>query len=72
MGFFSVRAEVCDIVCDLDVAHRRERRQQVEALKDEANLGAAHLSPFGISETGEVSAVDQHGATGGRVRPPRM
>ena len=58
-------AEVGDVVGDLDVAHGGERGQQVEALEDEADLGAAHFGAFGIGEFGEVDAVDEDGAGGG-------
>ena len=36
-------AEGGDVVGDLDVAHGGEGGQEVEALEDEADLGAAHL-----------------------------
>ena len=59
------RAEIVDVVSDLDVAHCAESGQQVEALEDEADFGAAHLSALAVGELGEVDAVDQNRATGG-------
>ena len=58
-------AESGDVVGDFDVAHGGEGRQQIEALEDEAYLGAAHFGAFGVGEFGEVGTVDQHRATGG-------
>ena len=58
-------AEVGNLVGDLDVAHGAERGEQVEALKDEADLGAAHLGALGVGELREVYAVDADGAAGG-------
>lgn len=55
---FFGRAEVGDIVGDFDVAHGREGRQEVEALEDEADFGAAHFGALGVVEGGEVSAID--------------
>ncbi len=59
------RAEVGDVVRDLDIAHRGERGQQVEALEDEADLVTAHLGTLAVGELREVYAVDVDGAAGG-------
>src|ERR1700722_2144602 len=58
-------AKVGNIVGDLDIAHGRKRRQEVEPLEDKANLCAPHLRAFRIGELGEVDAVDQHRSSGG-------
>src|SRR5258708_18378307 len=58
-------SQVGDVVRDLDVAHGGEGGQKVEALEDEADLGAAHPGAFAIGEFGEVYAVDEDGAAGG-------
>ena len=50
---------------DFDVAHGGERGEKIEALEDEADLGAAHFCAFGVGEFGEVGAVDEDGAGGG-------
>jgi hypothetical protein len=64
--FLLVRsAEVGDVMGYFNVAHGGERGQQVEALEDEADLGAAGLGAFCVGEGGEVDAVDQHRAAGG-------
>src|SRR5579871_5493269 len=61
-------AEVRNVVRDLDVAHSRERRQQIEPLKDEADLGTPHLRAFRVGEAGEVGAPNQHGAARSRCK----
>src|SRR5216683_8355498 len=54
-----------DVVGYFDVAHGGEGGEKVEALEDEADLGAAHFGAFGVGEFGEVGAVDQDRAGGG-------
>ena len=54
-----------DVVGDFDVAHGRERGQQIEALEDKADLGAAHFGALGVGEFGEVGAIDEDRAGGG-------
>ena len=58
-----------DGVGDLDVAHGRERGQQVELLKDEADAVLAQPGALGVVERGEVDAVDDHAALGGLREP---
>ncbi len=58
-------SEVGDIVSDLDITHGGEGGKQVEPLKDEADLSAAHPGALGVGELGEVHAVDQDGARSG-------
>src|SRR5258706_291247 len=60
----SLRLAVLD-VGDFDVAHGGEGGEEVEALEDEADLGAAHFGAFGVGEFGEVGAVDEDRAGGG-------
>ena len=50
---------------DFDVAHGGEGGEKVEALEDEADLGAAHFGALGVGEFGEVGAVDEDRAGGG-------
>ena len=45
-----------------DVVGNRERRQQVEELKDEADLLAAHVRELVISELGQVATVQDQPA----------
>ena len=59
------RAESGDVVGDFNVAHGREGGEKVEALEDEADLGAAHSGALGVGEFGEVCAVDEDRAGGG-------
>ena len=49
---------------DFDVAHGGERRQEVEALEDEAYFGATHFGALGVGEFGKVNAVDEDRAGG--------
>ena len=48
-----------DVVGNFDVAHGGERGEKVEALEDEADLGAAHSGALGVGEFGEVGAIDE-------------
>jgi hypothetical protein len=59
-------AEGGDVVGYFYVAHGRESGKKVEALEDEADLGAAHFGAFAVGEFGEVGAADKDRA-GGRV-----
>jgi hypothetical protein len=63
--FFLGRSKMGDVVSDFYIAHGGERRQEVEALEDKADLGATHFGSLGVGESGEVSAVDKYGAGGG-------
>ncbi len=64
-GCFVGRSKVGDVVGDLDVAHGGERGKKIEALEDEADLGAAHFGALGVGEFGEVDAIDEDRAAGG-------
>jgi hypothetical protein len=48
-----------DVVGYFYVAHGRESGKKVEALEDEADLGAAHFGAFAVGEFGEVGAADK-------------
>ena len=50
-----------------DVLGRREHREQVEELEDEADVVAAQLRERGVVEAGDVDAGDGDLARGGRV-----
>ena len=50
---------------DLDIAHGRERGQQVELLEDEADAVLAQPRALGVRERGKVHPVDHHAAFGG-------
>src|SRR5216683_2101093 len=54
-----------DVVGDFDVAHGGEGGEKVEALEDEADLGATHSGAFGVGEFGEVGSVDEDRTGGG-------
>ena len=45
---------------DGDVPFGCQRREQIEALKDEADFVAAQFGACGIAQFGKVIAVDQH------------
>src|SRR6185437_2387210 len=62
VDLFLGRTEVGDIMGDLDIVHSRKRRQQVEALEDEADLGATHLRALAVVERGKVYSVDTYRA----------
>ena len=49
-----------DVVGYFYVAHGGERGKKIEALEDEADLGAAHFSALAVGEFGEVSAADKN------------
>ena len=52
---------------------RREDRQQVEELEDEAELVAAQLGEVAVVEAGDLGAVERRPSpTVGRSRPARM
>jgi hypothetical protein len=50
-------AGVGDVVGELDVDLRTHCGQQIEALEDEADVGAAGLGALGVGEAGEVFAL---------------
>src|SRR3984957_8488387 len=56
-----------DFPCDLDIVARGQSGQQIEFLKDKANLGLAQSGALGIAKPGKVDSVDQH-ATRSRTR----
>ena len=64
-GRFGGGAKGRNVVCNLDVPHGGEGGQEVETLKDKANLGAAHAGALGVGEFGEVGAIDEDRAGGG-------
>src|SRR5271168_5109561 len=66
---FGGGAEVGDVVGDLDVAHRGEGGEEVEALEDETDLGAAGAGALSVGEGGEVDAVDENRAGSGSGEP---
>ena len=59
-------------VGDLDIAHGRERGQQVELLEDEADAVLAQPRALGVGERGKVHAVDHHAAFGGLRQPAQQ
>jgi len=59
---FYVTVLAGDLAGNLDVAARGQRWQQVEFLKDEADLALAHLSPLRVGHPGKVVSVDQDAA----------
>jgi len=54
-----------NFVCQLDIMHGVQGWQQVEFLKNEANLLFAQTSPLGIVQAGEVHAIDYQVSRGG-------
>ena len=54
-----------DFVRDLDVALRRQIRQQIELLEDKTDSALAHLGAAGIGKRGKICAINQHAAAGG-------
>ena len=52
-----------------DVLLRREHRQQVELLEDEADVPAAQLGQVLVGHLGDVLAADLHAAVGRAVEP---
>src|SRR5579859_5728239 len=54
----------------LDVGQRRSPRDEVEALKDEADLAVANPGQRGFVETADIDAVEPVPATGGDVEAP--
>ena len=59
-----------DGVGDLDIAHGRERRQQVELLEDKADAVLAQPGALGVVERGKVHAVNDHAPSVACVSPP--
>ena len=55
-----------------DVLLRREHREQVEELEDEADVVAPQLRELGVVEAGDVDAGDRDLTLVGRSRPARM
>ena len=54
---------------DLDIAHGRERRKQVELLKHEADAVFPQPGALGVVECGKIHAVNDH-PPAGRPREP--
>ena len=54
-----------DFVGELDVVVGGDGGEQVEALEDEADLGAAEFGALRVREAGEVLALDGEGTGGG-------
>ncbi len=53
-----------DLVGELDVRLCGDRREQIEALEDEADLGPAQAGALRVREARKVFALDQQGAGG--------
>src|SRR5437660_2180912 len=49
-----------NLACNLNVAARSERGQQVEFLKDKTDFAFAHLGPLGVGHPGEIVSIDQN------------
>ena len=60
-----------DLARDLDVAARRQRGQQIELLKDKANLRLAQYGSPGVAQRGEIDAIDQNAARGCTRKPAK-
>ena len=60
---------LADVERHLDVLLRGERRDQVEGLKDHADLLVAHGGQLALAHLGDVDAVDQHLAAGRVIQP---
>ena len=48
-----------DLAGDFDIAPRRQRGQQIELLKDEADLCFAQFGAPGVGQLGKIDAIDQ-------------
>ncbi len=64
-GLFSAFGAAAYRVGDLDIAHGRERGQQVELLEDKADAVLAQPRALGVRERGKVNPVNHHAAFGG-------
>ena len=58
-----------DLPRNFDVASRRQRGQQIELLKHEANLRLAQYGALRIGQLGKIDAINQH-ASRSRPREP--
>lgn len=63
---FVLRAKICNVMRDLNVAESRQRWKEIEPLEDEADPCAAHLRALRVRELGKVRAVNGDVA-GGRI-----
>lgn len=58
-----------DGVGNLNVAHGRERGEQIELLEDESDAMLAQASPLSVVEGGEIDSIDHNAALGGLGEP---
>ena len=66
---FAVRLEAGEREREHDVLCRREHREQVEELEDEADVLAPQQRQVVVAELGDVLAADRHAARGRAVEP---
>ena len=62
------RAQPLDPGCELEIAQRRQRGQEVESLKHEADLVASETRALAIAERGEVDTIDLDATLGRAIQ----